>query len=219
MRRPSLLLFDVHDTILDPSPLLRRVAEAVGEPASEWLTHTLHASLVANEIGWYRPFHDIASESLLALASDRGVEMDPEVAEEVVAAAYDQPLHRGAYNALERLFDSGLGLVTLANDDSARANTQVENAGLHVFLQRVFSVEEVGLFKPAAETYLHVASQMGVEVGDVMMVSAREWDCAGAMACGGRAAWVRRRGDVWNPPGRGPELVVADMTALADALT
>lgn len=218
MDRPQLLAFDVNETLLDLAPLLRRVDDAVGAPAGEWLVRTLHGSLVANEVGWYRPFDVIGVEALVGLARRRGLTLSAASAREVVETMYRLPIHLDVYNAMERLFDAGFSMVALTNNSTAAANAQIENAGLHVFLQRVISVEEIELFKPAAEVYIHTAKVMEVAPRSMMMIAAHDWDCAGAMASGARAALVRRQGLEWAQPGPGPELVVDDMTALADTL-
>ena len=218
MDLPRLLAFDVNETLLDLAPLLRRVDDAVGAPAGEWLVRTLHGSLVANEVGWYRPFDEIGVDALVGLARRRGLALSEASAREVVETMYRLPIHLDVYNAMERLFDAGFSMVALTNSSTAAANTQIESAGLHVFMHRVISVEEVELFKPAAEVYLHAAKVMEVEPRSMMMVAAHDWDCAGAMAMGARAALVRRQGIQWALPGSGPELVVDDLTALADAL-
>lgn len=218
MDRPQVLAFDVNETLLDLTPLLRRVDDAVGAPVGEWLIRTLHGSLVANEVGWYRPFDEIGVDSLLTLSRQRGLSLSEPSAREVVETMYRLPIHLDVYNAMERLFDAGFAMVALTNNSTAAANAQVEHAGLHVFMQRVISVEEVELFKPAAEVYLHAARVMEVEPSSMMMIAAHDWDCAGAMASGCRAALIRRKGMQWGLPGPGPELAVDDMTALADAL-
>jgi 2-haloacid dehalogenase len=58
-----------------------------------------------------------------------------------------------------------------------------------------------------------------VSVGDVMLVAAHAWDVSGALAAGTRAAFVERPGMVPSPIGVQPELVVADIDALAHELT
>jgi 2-haloacid dehalogenase len=59
---------------------------------------------------------------------------------------------------------------------------------------------------------------MGVDIADMMLVAAHDWDCAGAVAAGARSAFVQRSGVVWSLPGEPPELVVDDIAGLADAL-
>lgn len=193
-------------------------AFGIGPPVGEWFARMLHGSLVANHVDAYRPFSHIGVEALLTVAAKRGLAMRGEDAEAIVATMTSLPPHPDVYNALERLFDAEVAMVALTNGSTRAANAQIENAGLHPFIRRVISVEEVGRFKPAPEPYLHAAEVMGVGIGEMIMVAAHDWDCAGAIAAGGQAAFVRRKGVVWSLPSEPPPLVVEDIAGLADAL-
>ncbi|MCI0678368.1 MAG: haloacid dehalogenase type II [Actinobacteria bacterium] len=217
MQRPRLLVFDVNDTLLDIGPLIVAIERVVGAPAGEWFIRTLHGSVVANEIGGFRPFDEIGVESLLELARLRGLKVREDTARRAMDTMTRLPAKPGVYNALERLFDTGYTMVALTNGSTTMANAQIENAGLHVFIQRVISVDEVGLFKPASEVYVHAAKTMKTPIQHMMMVAAHAWDCAGAMATGARAAYVSPHG-VWPASGPAPELVVEDIAGLATVL-
>ena len=220
MSRPALLAFDVNETLLSLAPIKARFEEAfgIGAPVGEWFSRMLHGSLVANHVGDYRSFAEIGIESLLTVSKKRGLAMRGEDAASIVSAMTSLPPHPEVHDALQRLFDADFAMVALTNGSTSAANEQMENAGLHTFLRRVISVEEVGRFKPAPEPYQHAADVMGVELADMMLVAAHDWDCAGAVAAGARSAFVQRSGVVWSLPGEPPELVVDDIAGLADAL-
>jgi 2-haloacid dehalogenase len=220
MSRPALLAFDVNETLLSLAPIKAKFDDAfgIGAPVGEWFARMLHGSLVANHVGDYRSFAKIGTESLLTVAKKRGLAMRGEDAKAIVSTMTSLPPHPEVYNALERLFDADFVMVALTNGSTKAANDQIENAGLHPFIRRVVSVEEVGRFKPAPEPYHHAADVMGVEIADMMLVAAHDWDCAGAVAAGAQAAFVQRSGVVWSLPGEPPHLVVEDIAGLADAL-
>ncbi len=220
MSRPALLAFDVNETLLSLAPIKARFEEAfgVGAPVGEWFSRMLHGSLVANHVGDYRSFAEIGIESLLTVASKRGLSMGGEDAGSIVSAMRSLPPHPEVHDALARLSDADFVMVALTNGSTSAANDQIENAGLLPLLRRVVSVEEVGRFKPAPEPYQHAADVMGVDIADMMLVAAHDWDCAGAVAAGARSAFVQRSGVVWSLPGEPPELVVDDIAGLADAL-
>ncbi|MCH7899536.1 MAG: haloacid dehalogenase type II [Acidobacteria bacterium] len=220
MSRPALLAFDVNETLLSLAPIKARFEEAfgIGAPVGEWFSRMLHGSLVANHVGDYRSFAEIGIESLLTVSKKRGLAMRGEDAASIVSAMTSLPPHPEVHDALQRLFDADFAMVALTNGSTSAANEQMENAGLHTFLRRVISVEEVGRFKPAPEPYQHAADVMGVELADMMLVAAHDWDCAGAVAAGAQSAFVQRSDVVWSLPGEPPELVVDDIAGLADAL-
>ncbi len=220
MEAVSLLAFDVNETLLSLAPIKGKLEDVFGEnpPVGEWFARMLHGSLVANEIDAYRGFGVIGSEALLTVASKRGVELSASEAAGIVAAMTSLPAHPDVYNAMERLFDSGIPIVTLTNGSTATANAQVESAGLHPFVRRVISVEEVGKFKPSPVPYRYAAHLMGVDIAEMMLVAAHDWDCAGALNAGARTAFVERPGVVWSLPTDPPDLVVGDIAGLADAI-
>ena len=220
VRRPALLAFDVNETLLSLTPVKSRLAEVFGEdpPVGEWFARMLHGSLVANHLDDYRPFGDVGVEALLTVASRRGVAIGGEEARDIVATMTSLPPHPDVHNALERMSEAGLVMIALTNGNTSAANSQIENAGLHTLLRRVVSVEEVRRFKPAPEPYRHAAEMMGVEIGEMMLVAAHDWDCAGAMAAGARSAFVERSGVVWSLPSDRPEIVVEDLAGLANYL-
>jgi 2-haloacid dehalogenase len=119
---------------------------------------------------------------------------------------------------LERLLDAGFRTAALTNGSTKAANVQIENAGLHTFIQRVVSVEEVGRFKPDPSTYRHAARVMDVDVERSMLISAHDWDVAGATSAGAQAAYVRRPGSVWTLPTPMPDVAGFDLRDIADQL-
>jgi len=218
--RPSVLVFDVNETLLDLSPLRADFTEIFGSPApmGEWFARLLHGSLVSNHLDDYRPFGVIGVEALLLVARRHGVPLDESTATELVTAMAALPAHPDVIPGLERLVDAGYRTATLTNGSTKAANAQIENAGLHVFIQRVFSVEEVRKFKPDPAPYLHVAKQMDVDIAETMMIAAHDWDVAGALAAGAQAAFLERQGAIWSLPSPPPAIVASDVERLADVL-
>jgi 2-haloacid dehalogenase len=220
MAKPELIAFDVNETLLSLAPLKGRFDEVFGEgaPIGEWFARLLHGSLVANHTDSYRPFGEIGVEALLTVAAKRGLKLRGEQAEEVIALMTSLPPHPDVYNALERLFDAEFTMVALTNGSTKAANAQIENAGLHPFIRRVISVEEVSRFKPDPAPYHHAAKVMAVDIGTMLLVAAHDWDCAGAEHAGATSAFVKRPGVVWSLPSEPPPLVVDDIAGLAEAL-
>lgn len=218
--RPSVLVFDVNETLLDLSPLKAGIEEIFGSPApmGEWFARLLHGSLVSNELDEYRPFAVIGVEALLLVAKKHSVDLDEGTAAELVTTMAVLPPHPDVIPGLERLVNVGYLTVALTNGSTRAANAQIENAGLHSLIQRVISVDEVGRFKPDPGPYEHAAEVMEVQMNQTMLVAAHDWDVAGALKAGAGAAFLERPGAVWSLPTPRPELVVPDVEALAAAL-
>jgi 2-haloacid dehalogenase len=82
----------------------------------------------------------------------------------------------------------------------------------------VISVAVANTFKPHVAAYTKAADVMGVPMGDVLFVANHAFDCVGAKSAGMRAAFVDRRRRPFGMTPHQPDLVVADMTELADVL-
>ena len=220
MGGPKLLAFDVNETLLSLDPIRENLESTFGAdpPIGEWFARLLHGSLLANDLDQYRPFGDIAAEALINVAARRGLLLRAEDAVAAIAPMKELPPHPDVVPAIERLHAAGFQMVTLTNGSSDVASAQVANAGLDGFLERTISVDEVKRFKPDSSTYRHVAEVMDVDLAEMVLVAAHDWDCAGAMAAGARAVFVKRPGALWGLPSEPPDKQVADLGQLADAL-
>lgn len=217
---PGLIAFDVNETLLSLEPI-RRNFEGIFDddpPMGEWFARLLHGSLVANTLDNHRPFGEIGAAMLINVAARRGMLISAEDALAALSPMSSLPPHPDVVEGLSRLARAGHRMVALTNGSADVAEAQIENAGLSQLLERVISVDEVGKFKPDPAPYLRTSAVMGVPIGEVMLVAAHDWDCAGAMATGAEAVFVERPFSVWSLPTPPPALQVPDMAALADSL-
>jgi len=95
---------------------------------------------------------------------------------------------------------------------------QLNHAGLTGFFEEQISVEAVHLFKPAPETYRYAASQLGVAIGDILLVAAHDWDVTGAIRAGARGAFVARKGMFLGQSAEIPDIIGSDLLSIADQL-
>lgn len=217
---PTLLLFDVNETLLDLSPMRSSFSEHFGsaESMGEWFARLLHGSLVANHLDAYRSFGAIGMEALTALAARRGVELSSEAAASIAGQIRSLPAHGDVENGLTTLAAMGFRLATLTNGDSATLAAQLEFAGIAHHFDSQLSVDSTGRFKPHPATYEDACRGLDVDPAAVMMVASHDWDIAGALAVGLQGAFIARRGSVWSLPQLPPPPPVADLSELAAAL-
>ena len=220
MKRPALIAFDVNETLLSLEPIRDNLEKIFGAdaPVGEWFARLLHGSLIANTFDDHRPFGEIGAEALINVSARRGLLLRAEDALEALTPMSALPPHPDVLEGVRRLSDAGYRMVALTNGSDETANLQIENAGLDSFLERVISVDEVGKFKPDPAPYVHTAEVMGVDIGEMVLVAAHDWDCAGAMAAGAEAVFVKRPGSIWGLPMPPPDKQVSDIAELAGAL-
>jgi 2-haloacid dehalogenase len=108
-------------------------------------------------------------------------------------------------------------LVALSNGEAPYLDHLVTNRIGWKF-DAVISVEVVGAFKPHPGVYRRGAAELGLEVGQCMMVSANSFDVMGARMCGMRGAFVNRYSLPYEDTPFRPDLIVPHFTSLADEL-
>ena len=128
------------------------------------------------------------------------------------------PAHPEVPQALSRLRSGGFRLVALTNSVLDVAKAQLAYAQLADLFDAVFSADEVHALKPAPAPYRMVAERCEVPIGDLWLVAAHAWDVSGAMAAGCHAAFVARSGLIPSPLGQQPDIIGADLAAVADEL-
>jgi 2-haloacid dehalogenase len=215
----EVLVFDVNETLLDLRALAPRFELLL--PATlmgQWFSQMLRNSLVASLTGSYASFDRQGVDALLATARSAGVVATEAQAEDVVAGMNELPPHPDVLPALQRLAAAGYRMATLTNSAAAVVIAQIRNAGLSPFFERLLSVDEIQVFKPAPETYRYAAAELDVPIDRIRLVAAHDWDVTGAIRAGARAAFVARRGAVLGPLSETPDIIEPDLAGVADAM-
>ena len=215
----TVLAFDVNETLLDLRALDAPFAAAFGDASlrPQWFALMLQIAFVGGLTGRYTDFSTAQRSALAMLADRQHVELTAEQSGAILGAMRTLPPHPDVRPAMQRL-GGRFRLVALTNSPSEVADVQLRNSGLRDLLEAAYSADEVRALKPAPEPYRMVASKCGVPIGDVRLIAAHGWDIAGALAAGCRAAFVARPGAALYAHGPQPEIVGADLGAVADAL-
>jgi 2-haloacid dehalogenase len=202
----AVIAFDVNETLLE----LGALDSLLGGPdkRSRWFGLMLQVAFVGGLTGNYIDFSTAQKAALKMLGLGRE--------DEVLAKMRRLPLHPDVEPALDRLTD--FTLVALTNSPLPVATAQLESAGIASRFAAILSADQVRALKPRREAYEHVASTLGVAVGDIRLVAAHGWDIAGALAAGCRAAFVRRPGAALIPVGAQPDIVGENLVDVADQI-
>lgn len=218
MRRPTVIIFDVNETLLDLAPLKTSVGEALGgreDLLPLWFSTMLHYSLVETLSDNYHSFGEIGTAALMMVAETQGIDLSYEEAKEaIVTPLRSLPPHPDVIAGLKGLGEAGFRLVSLTNSSSVGVETQFKNAGLTELFEKRYSVDAVRKFKPHPDTYRSVLKDLNVQPQEVLMVAAHAWDLAGAKNVGLQTAFVARPGKTLYPNVDRPDYVVKDLAEL-----
>ncbi len=216
----EVLVFDVNETLLDMRALGPRFEAVLGDALllPQWFGQMLRNAWVATITRTYAPFDVQGVAALRSTAQHAGVELTEAAAIELVGAMRELPPHPDVVPSLRRLEEAGFRMATLTNSSPRVVEAQLRHAGLDHFFERRLSVEAVGLFKPAPETYQFAASELGISPAEMRLVAAHDWDVTGAMRAGARGAFVARPGSRISELSEQPDIVGPDLGTIADRL-
>jgi 2-haloacid dehalogenase len=203
-----VIAFDVNETLLD----LRALDELFGsaELRRQWFAELLRLVFVGLITGHEVDFPTATRAALSAVGGP--------APDEVAAAMRRLPPHPDAAPALDRLCEGGLTLCALTNSPLESAGEGLRHAGLADRFDAILSADDAGRLKPAPEPYRMAAEHFGVEPGEVTLVACHAWDCAGALAAGCEAAFVRRPDLLPVFAGATPAIVGEDLGEVAARL-
>jgi 2-haloacid dehalogenase len=213
-------VFDVNETLLDLTaldPVFDRIFGTAGV-RQQWFGQLLQSALVSTVTNAYADFGTIGRSALEMVAHRNGRQLSAAQQDEILETLRRLPPHSDVPAALDRLQAAGRVMATLTNSTAEVARTQLTNAGIDRFFDRVLSSDAVRRLKPAAEPYQYAARELGVEIGQVRLIAAHAWDVAGAMRAGAAAAFVARPGMVLDPLAPSPDIVGRDLADVADRI-
>jgi 2-haloacid dehalogenase len=217
--RPSVIAFDVNETLSDLSPLGARFVE-VGASASAaplWFASVLRDGFALTATGENPPFAGVAREVLLSQLSEstlnRSVE---EAAGHVMDGFATLEVHPDVSSGVDRLYEGGFRLVTLSNGSSLVAERLLTSANLRDRFERLLSVEDAGAWKPSALAYEYAAQVCEVKPDEVLLVAVHPWDVDGARRAGLQSCWVNRSGAPFPATFLEPTYAVSTIEQLAE---
>jgi 2-haloacid dehalogenase len=223
MPTPSVVVFDVNETLVDIESLAPLFGEKFGDERvlREWFGQLVMYSMTATFTDNYVTFPELAQGVLRMLGDIYRVAITDDDLSRLKTGLLTMPAHPDAAEGLSALRDNGFRLVTLTNSPpNPNGPTALQSSGLDRFFEQQLSVDACGAFKPAPAVYRYACETLQVAPADCMMVAAHVWDTLGAQHVGFSSALITRPG---NPPLPvdglpQPDIVVSDLRELAARL-
>jgi 2-haloacid dehalogenase len=139
---------------------------------------------------------------------------DPRLRDRLMNLYLELAAYAEVPEVLARLRAAGFGIAILSNGSPGMLRAAVEAAGIGTLVDRVLSVEEVGVYKPHPGVYQLAVDRLALAPASICFISANAWDAQAASAFGLRVVWCnRQRQRPERLPGR-PEHEVASLADL-----
>ena len=220
-QQPSVVVFDVNETLSDMAPLGARF-EQVGAPASlraTWFASVLRDGFGLTAAGAPQSFAEIAAGVLAPVLAQAGVADVDAAVEHVMAGMQELEVHDDVPEGVRALRRAGMALVTLTNGATATTDALLTRAGVREEFDRLMSVADAGAWKPARAAYDHAVRETGRPAGELLLVAVHPWDVDGAARAGLRTAWIDRTGSRYPSHLLPAELTATSIADLARQLT
>ena len=119
---------------------------------------------------------------------------------------------------LKSLKEKNLKLSILSNGTPSLLNDLVKSNNLENIFDDIFSIEEVGIYKPDSKVYDLPINQYQIQKKEVVFLSANTWDVSGGGNYGYNSIWVNRNSNTFDNLDYLPKHQIEDLSKLLDII-
>ena len=119
-------------------------------------------------------------------------------------------------DVLNKLKEKNYKLAILSNGTPALLNELVKSNNLDNIFDDIFSIEEVGIYKPDAKVYDMPIKKYKIQKEEVVFLSANTWDISGGGNYGYSSIWVNRNNSIFDNLDYKPKEEVKNLNQLLD---
>ena len=115
---------------------------------------------------------------------------------------------------LKTLKKKNLKLAILSNGTPSLLNQLVKSNNLENLFNDIFSIEEVGIYKPDSKVYDMPIKNYQIKKEEVVFLSSNTWDVSGAGNYGYNSIWVNRNNNIFDNLDYKPKNEIKNLTEL-----
>ena len=117
---------------------------------------------------------------------------------------------------LKTLKEKNYKLGILSNGTPALLNELIKSNNLKNIFDDIFSIEEVGIYKPSSKVYDMPIKKYNVRKEEVAFLSANTWDVSGGGNYGYNSIWVNRNNNIFDNLDYKPRNEINNLKQLLD---
>ena len=117
---------------------------------------------------------------------------------------------------LKSLKEKNFKLAILSNGTPSLLNELVQSNKLDNLFDDIFSIEEVGIFKPDSKVYDIPIKKYKIKKNEVTFLSANTWDVSGGGNYGYNSIWVNRNNNIFDKLDYSPQNEIKNLNGLLD---
>ena len=117
-------------------------------------------------------------------------------------------------DVLKNLKDKNYKLGILSNGTPSLLNELVKSNNLENIFDDIFSIEEVGIYKPDSKVYDMPIKKYKIQKNEVAFLSANTWDVSGGGNYGYSSIWVNRNNNIFDNLDYLPKIQITNLKQL-----
>ena len=219
MKNIKAIIFDAYGTLFDVNSAAEKCKNKIGSKwesfSNYWRTTQLEYTWLRSLMKRHKDFWEITEDSLDK--SMKVFNINPNMKSQLLDLYKILSPYPEVKETLQLLKEKNYKLSILSNGTPSLLNELVSSNNLKVF-DDIFSVEEVGIFKPDSKVYDIPVKKYKIEKREVAFLSANTWDVSGGGNYGFNAIWVNRNNIIFDNLDYSPENQINNLKHLLDII-
>ena len=200
MKNVKAIIFDAYGTLFDVNSAAEKCKDKIGdkwEPfANFWRTTQLEYTWLRSLMGRHKDFWQITEDSLDK--SMKAFNIDSSMKNELLNLYKILSPYKEVSETLKALKEKKFKLAILSNGTPSLLNELVKSNNLNNLFDDIFSIEEVGVYKPDSKVYDIPVKKYKIKKDEIAFLSANTWDVSGGGNYGYQAIWVNRNNNIFD---------------------
>ena len=164
----------------------------------------------------HKDFWQITEDSL-----DKSIKVfniDPSMKNELLNLYKILSPYKEVPDTLKTLREKKFKLAILSNGTPSLLDELVKSNHLDNLFDDIFSIEQVGVYKPSSRVYDMPIKKYNISKSEVAFLSANTWDVSGGGNYGYQSIWVNRNDNIFDNLDFRPKYQITDLKKLIQLL-
>ena len=218
MKNIKAIIFDAYGTLFDINSAAEKCKDKIGNKwegfANYWRTTQLEYTWLRSLMNRHKDFWQVTEDSLDK--SMKAFKIDSSMRKELLDLYKKLSTFTEVKEVLNSLKKKNYKLAILSNGTPALLNKLVSSNDLTDIFDDIFSIEEVGIYKPDSKVYDLPIKKYQIKKDEVAFLSSNTWDVSGSGNYGYNSIWVNRNKNIFDNLDYKPKNEVGNLKQLLD---
>ena len=221
MKNIKAIIFDAYGTLFDVNSAAEKCKDKIGGKweafANFWRTTQLEYTWLRSLMERHKDFWLVTEDSLDK--SMKVFDIDLSMKEELLNLYKVLSPYKEVPETLKTLKEKNFKLAILSNGTPSLLNELVKSNNLENLFDDIFSIEEVGVYKPSSKVYDIPIKKYHIEKSEVAFLSANTWDVSGGGNYGYQSIWINRNDNIFDKLDYKPKYELDNLNKLISLLS